>query len=213
MPSYCNKTLIACLVALTLASCGTPPKLVVSGNERFRLLSEQTPEVSSVRVVDDRPDEQRLLARFGGFVQLGDGLLSPSPPEAIARVLEAHVASSSTSDGVRRALRGGVVELKHFQVLAVNKEIENEYLGREAQTIPGVLILGSLITALQTATVGSSRIRVIISFDLGDYRFNTDETMTFTASPGDDAPAAVLSKAMKPVYRRLEIAFTSASPK
>ncbi len=117
--------------------------------------------------------------------------------------LRDHAASRSTSQGVRTAIANGPIELRHFQVLAQNREVESSFRGIENQTVPGVLILDGLITSLLKATAGSSRVRVIISFDVGEVRFSSDESSVFTAAPEADAPAQVLERALDPLRQAL----------
>ena len=190
-----------------LGACGTPPRRQIAEADRFSLSYGRATQPTTVVVKDQRPDEQKSPARFGGWLQLGDRALEPAPPEALAMALRDHAASRSTSQGVRTALTNGPIELRHFQVLAQNREVESSFRGIESQTIPGVLILDGLITSLLKATVGSSRVRVIISFDVGNVRFSSDESSVFTAAPEAEAPAKVLERALQPIYRRLEIAF------
>ena len=211
MRSHASETLCTIVVAISLAACGSPPVLKINESDRFTLRAEKLLAPVSVSVADLRPEDQKRIARFGGYLQLGDKSLEPTPPDAIAWQLQSHVDSSGTSAGVRRAIQGNKVELRHFQVLAVNKEVESRFQGLENQTLPGVLVLDAMITSLLKSSVGSSRVRVLISIDVGDIRFSSDESMSFTASPGSDAPAKVLAKALQPIYRRLEIAYGAAS--
>jgi hypothetical protein len=195
------------LLAFTLVACGTPPRLQIAETDRFSLSFGPSAQQTTLVVKDLRPDEQKLPARFGGWLQLGDLALEPSPSHALASALQEHASSRSSSNGVRAAIAKGPIELRHFQVLAQNRDVESRFRGLENQTIPGVLILDGLMTSLQKATVGSSKMRVVISFDVGEVRFSSDEFSVFSAAPGANAPAQVLEQALQPIYRRLEIAF------
>jgi hypothetical protein len=202
-----TKIPFAVLLTSCLAACGTPPRLDIREADQFVLFAGRIAAGPGITVKDERPEEQKISTRFGGWVQIGDASLLPQPAEAVARAINEYVERRSPSSGVRAALAANEVRVKHFQVLAVNQTIESSYRGLEAQTLPGVLIMDGLIASLRRSTVGSSKVRVILAVDVADFRFSSDESITFTASPGADAPALVLEKALEPIFRRFEIAF------
>ena len=199
--------ILIAVAAVCLGGCSTQPKLEVVSTDTFSLYVGSATEQMSVVVTDHRPEEQKIPARFGGWLQLGDSSLSPVPELALGKSLQDHISSRGTSVGVRRAITHNSVGLRHFQVLMVNREIESGFVGIEHQAVPAVLALDALVTSLLRSTIGSSRVRVVIAFDIGEIRFSSDEFLNFPAAPGSEAPARVLEKALQPIFRRLEIAF------
>jgi hypothetical protein len=195
------------LCSAVVPACSAPPTWQVASesNSDVRLLQVGSSATGPVRVLDARPAEQKVRTVVGGYVQFGDDMLSPSPATAIQIALDEHVAGWRASAQVKHALLSNEIQLQHFQVLAVNVEFQRRY--SDVSQPPGIAAVDALITDLLNSSVGATKVRVIVAFDLSSFRFSSDESKTFAGSPTADSIAQVLAAAMSPIFRRLDLAF------
>lgn len=195
------------LCSAVVAGCESPVTRSATSESRldYRLVRSGSLPTGAVHVVDARPPEQRARTVMGGYVQFGDGMLSPSPATALQLALEEHASGWRTSAQVKRALLSNEIQLQHFQVLAVSTELQRRY--SDTSQPPGPAAIESLIAGLLSSSVGLTKVRVILAFDVGNFRFSADESETFAGSPSADSPAQVFAAALSPIFRRLGLAF------
>jgi hypothetical protein len=206
------KPAVLFLLSPLLSACADVPQppLVVDEQIVFQMFAGSRSPGQHVAVADARPAAEKVRTKIEGYVQLGDELLSHPPPVAVQIALEEHLAARGTSAGVKKALKEHQVVLQQFQVLAVNQQIDTAHA--DPRLLPGVAMIDLLVKTWVKSTTGVSRMRILVSFDLGDYRFTSEGAHEFGAMPGSESTAIVFRKAMQPIFRRLEIAFGEPGP-
>ena len=195
---------ISVTALVILSGCAAPPQLSLGWNGKALLTTLTADKAGAIVIVDPRSQKDREGSTSQGLIWLGDGALSPTPAEAVARELGFLVGEERFEVN---ALLSQPTSLESFEVAVQWHDLRGQgYTGSP----PGVVMFDQLVrTVIQAGKQITFAITVRLSIETGGKAYKAEASGLHSSEAGPVQVQPVLRKALRQLLERIQAAVKS----